>query len=222
MSFDEHEQRWKEWKQIYGEIQFHSLGDGWNECHEGPNCTLDLFWSWVRNRVDPMIRSSKQARRRGAKTLVRGLWLSVVNDQLNFPNLCCLEEVARRKSQLVEAYESGAHGKPDWSSVKWSTSVNSSSDIVPVPVRRRRRSRLRTSVCVPPQPHLFFEDEEWECLSAPQLFVASLTSKGKGKKEPRQLEAAAAKAAKFGFVSCFSQFLCSFTSAVVSKAMPRM
>ena len=37
--------------------------------------------------------------------------------------------------QLVEAYESGAHGEPDWASVKWFTSVQSSSNIVPVSMR---------------------------------------------------------------------------------------
>ena len=40
-----------------------------------------------------------------------------------------------------------------------------------------------------------FEDGEWEYLSAPHLFVASLKSQGKGeeKKGPRQLAAAAAE-----------------------------
>ena len=64
------------------------------------------------------------------QTLVRCLWLSGVYDQLNAPNLCCLEEVARRVCQLVEAYESGAHGKPNWTSVKWFTNVHSSSNSV--------------------------------------------------------------------------------------------
>ena len=47
------------------------------------------------------------------QTLVRCLWLSGVHDQLNPPNLCCLEEITQRVCQLVEAYE------PNWTSVKW-------------------------------------------------------------------------------------------------------
>ena len=69
------------------------------------------------------------------KTMVRGLWLSGAYDQLNAPNLCCPEEVGRRACQLVKAYGSGLHGKPNWSSVKWSTSVHSSCDMVAVPMR---------------------------------------------------------------------------------------
>ena len=33
VSLDEHEQRWKEWKQVHREARSHSLDDGWNECH---------------------------------------------------------------------------------------------------------------------------------------------------------------------------------------------
>ena len=55
VSFDEHEQRWKECKQVYRENQSHAFGDGWNECHEGPHYTLDLFRSWEHNGLDPMI-----------------------------------------------------------------------------------------------------------------------------------------------------------------------
>ena len=69
------------------------------------------------------------------KTLVRCLWLSGVYDQLKGPNLCCLEEITPRVCELVDAFGSGAHGKPDWASVKWFTSVQSSSNIVPVSMR---------------------------------------------------------------------------------------
>ena len=48
VSLDEHGQRWKEWKQVWREIQPHSSGDGWSEYHEGPNCTFDLFWNGGR------------------------------------------------------------------------------------------------------------------------------------------------------------------------------
>ena len=145
VSLDEHGQRWKEWKQVCREIQSHSFGDGWSECHEGSNCTFDLFRNWGRNGSDPMIWlsqflkefdiGSKERTAIELKTLVRGLWLSGVDDQLNAPNLCCLEEVARRVCLLVEAYESGAHGTPNWSSVKWFTSVHSSFNKVPVSMR---------------------------------------------------------------------------------------
>ena len=143
VSLDEHGHRWKEWKQVCREIQSHSFGDGWSESHEGPNCTLDLFRNWKRNGSDPVIWlsqffkevdiGSKERTAMELKTLVRCLWLSGVYDQLNAPNLCCLEEVARRVCQLDEAYESGAHGKPNWASVKWFTSVHSSSNMVPLP-----------------------------------------------------------------------------------------
>ena len=109
------------------------------------------------------------------KTLVRGLWLSGVYDHLNAPNLCFPEEVARRACQL------------------------SSCNIVPVPMRSFafRRAKVETenlSLCATKTTPVFFEDGEWECLSAPHLFIASLKSKGKGKEKtgPRQLAAAAA------------------------------
>ena len=44
----------------------------------------------------------------GAEDLVARLCLSGVYDQLSVPNLCCLEEVARRVCQCVKAYESGS------------------------------------------------------------------------------------------------------------------
>ena len=160
-----------------------------------------------RNGLDRMIWLSpfsmefeKRPKERTAiemKTLVRGLWLSGVYDQLNAPNLCCLKDIAQRARQRVMAYESGAHGKPNWSSVKWSTTVHSSSYIVPVPMgsfaHKKAKEEVETEnlrLCgtktIP-----VFEDGEWECLSAPHLFVASLKSKerGKEKKGPRQLAA---------------------------------
>ena len=78
---------------------------------------------------------SKERTAMELKTLVRCLLLSGGHDHLNAANLYCLEEVARRVCQLVEAYESGAHGKPNWNSVKWFTSVHSSSTMVPVSIR---------------------------------------------------------------------------------------
>ena len=78
---------------------------------------------------------SKERTATELKTLVRGLWLSGVYDQLNARNLCCLEEVARRACQLVKACESGAHEKPNWNSVKLSTSLHSSSYTVVGPMR---------------------------------------------------------------------------------------
>ena len=115
---------------------------GWSEYHEGPNCTLEMFRNWGRNGSDPMAwlsqflkefdTGSKERTAVELKTLARCLWLSNVYDQLNGPNLCCLEEITRRVCQLVEAHESGAHGKPNWSSVKWFASVQSSSNMVPV------------------------------------------------------------------------------------------
>ena len=135
------------------------------------------------------------------KTLVRCLWLSGVYGRLNAPNLCCFEEIARRVCQLVETYESGAHGKPMWTSVKWFTSVHSCSNMVPVSVRsfafRKAKEevetenlRLRATKTVP-----VFEDGEWETTTAPHMPVAESKSKGKGKekKGPRQLTAAAAE-----------------------------
>ena len=129
------------------------------------------------------------------------LWLSGAYDQLNGPNLSCLEEIKRRVCQLVEAYDSGAHRKPNWASVKWFTSVQSSSNIVPVSMRsfafrkvkeevETETLRLRATKTVP-----VFEDGEWESPAAPDLLVAKSKSKGKGKerKGPRQLTAAAAR-----------------------------
>ena len=133
------------------------------------------------------------------KTLVRCLWLSGVHDQLNAPNLCCLEEAVRRVCQLVEANESGAHGKPNWTPVKWFTSVHSSSNMVPVSQRsfafRKAKEeieagnlRLRTTKTV-----RAFNDGDGETPAAPYIPVAQAKSKGKRKekKGPQQLTAAA-------------------------------
>ena len=111
-----------------------------------------------------------------------------------------LEEITRRVCQLVEACESGAHGKPVWASVKWFTSVQYSSNIVPVSMRsfafRKAKEeveaenlRLRATKTVP-----VFEDGEWESPAAPYLPVVKSKSKRKWEemKGPRQLTAAAA------------------------------
>ena len=74
--------------------------------------------------------------------------------------------------------------------------------MVPVPMRsfafRKAKEEVETEIlrlCATKTTPVF-EDGEWECLSAPHLFVASLKSKEKGKdrKEPRQLTAAVAEA----------------------------
>ena len=94
-SVDEHGQRRKEWKQV--------CRDGWSEYHEGPNCTLEMFRNWVRNRSDPMAwlsqflkefdKGSNERTATELKSSVRCLRLSGVYDQLNGPNLCCFQEI---------------------------------------------------------------------------------------------------------------------------------
>ena len=91
--------------------------------------------AWLSQFLKEFDTGSKERTATELKTLVRCLWLSGVHDQLNGPNFCCLEEITRRVCQLVEAYESGAHGKPNWASVKWFTSVQSSFNIVLVSMR---------------------------------------------------------------------------------------
>ena len=167
-----------------------------------------MFRNWGRDGSDPMAWLSqflkefgirpKERTAKELKTLVRCLRMSGVYDQLNGPNLFCLEEIARRVCQLVEAYESGAHGKPDWAPVKWFTSVQSSFHVVPVSMRsfafRKAKEeveaenlRLRATKTVPA-----FDDGDGETLAAPHAPVANTKSKGKGKEKNglRQLTAA--------------------------------
>ena len=82
-----------------------------------PMIRLSQFWKEFD--TDPKERTAMEL-----KTLVRGLWLSGVHDQLNTQTCAVPRRVARRACQLVKDYES-THGKPNWSSVKWSTSVHS-------------------------------------------------------------------------------------------------
>ena len=74
--------------------------------------------AWLSQILKEFDTGSKERTAIELEALVRCLWLSGVYDQLNGPNLCCLEEITRRGCQLVEAHESGAHGKPNWASVK--------------------------------------------------------------------------------------------------------
>ena len=135
---------------------------------------------------------SKERTAMELKTLVRCLLLSGGHDHLNAANLYCLEEVARRACQLVEAYESGAHGKPNWNSVKWFTSVHSNSTMVPVSIRsfaftkakeqfEAENLRLRATKTV-----LVFDDGDRETPAAPQASVAMTKQEGKGKEKKRK------------------------------------
>ena len=89
----------------------------------GANTTSDSSdpMAWRSQFLKEFDIGSKERTAIELKTLVRCLWLSGVDDQLN-GTVC----------QLFEAFESGAHEKPNWASVKWFTSVQSSSNIVPV------------------------------------------------------------------------------------------
>ena len=152
--------------------------------------------AWLPQFLKEFDIGSKERTAIELKTFVRCLWLSGVYDQLNGPNLCCLEEITRRVCHLVEAYESGAHGKSNWASVKWFTIVQSSSNMVPESMRsfafRKAKEevetenlRLRATKTVPVS-----EDGEWES-SAALYLLACCEIESQGKSERKERTAAA-------------------------------
>ena len=108
---------WKDWQQVCREIRSHSFGDGGSECHEGPSCIPELFaipWSGFPNfsrGVWPGHQREDRDRIADLGAVVVAFW---VFEQMQSPSLSCLEELARQECQMIGAYESGAHGKPNW------------------------------------------------------------------------------------------------------------
>ena len=209
--YDDHKARFKQWREVCCEIKTYSFGDGWSSYHDGPSCCQELFKNWGRNNSDPMLWLSqflkeydigpKERTAIEMKTLVRSLWLSGVYDQLNAPSCAALEELARRVCQLIEAYESGSQGRPNWAGVKHFTSVHSCSTVVPNSIRsfahrkvkeeiEAENLRLRAQSTTP-----VFEERHGELPAAPRVAPASPRPapqpspgpKGKGKTGPRRL-----------------------------------
>ena len=151
---DEHGERFKTWRVVIAECRQANFTGGWSRYHEGPPSTLSLFNNLVRQNEDTMVWLSnffkefaignKERTATEMRVLVRAIWLSGVYDQVNGPALACIEELARRVSQLVEAYSSGAAGKPNFTSVKHFASVYSSANIVPSELRSFARQKCKS------------------------------------------------------------------------------
>ena len=129
------------------------------------------------------------------RTLVRCVWLAGTYDQLNGPSLACIEEVSLRICQLVDAYESGTQGRPNWTTVKHYTNVQSATSVVPRELRSYAHRLCKEEVeaanlqvrAAGAVPFLATEDGK----TTPAAPPADKTKKGKGEgKRARQLAAA--------------------------------
>ena len=138
---DEQGDRYKDWRTFCREIYFSNFNDGYEKHREVPNCSLDLFRNWSRYNFDPMqwlkdfLREyaigPKERTAIESRMPVKAIWLSGPYDHLNGPSLACIEELSRRAAQLVEAYDSGHSGRPNWTGVKHFTATYHSGSVVP-------------------------------------------------------------------------------------------
>ncbi|CAK0840736.1 unnamed protein product [Prorocentrum cordatum] len=152
VDYDEHGKRYKEWRSVCAEISYSHFGD-WDKHHEGPATTLALFKNIQRQGGDPRLWYASWCREAGVspqermgiemKLLTDILYLSGCYDQLNGPSLACIETVARRVCQIIEAYSAGVPGRANWEGVKHFTQVASASYVAPAELRSHVHRRAK-------------------------------------------------------------------------------
>ncbi len=153
---DDHGERFREWRSVVRSVRQANWADGWEKHHEGPPCCLELFKNWDKTGTPPLVWLEtffnkfgiSEDERTGIelKALVKSIWLSGCYDQLNSLSLACIEELCRRASQLIEAYETGHGGRPNFKTVKHFLSASAGSSVVPVSLRAYAHKRCKDEV----------------------------------------------------------------------------
>ncbi len=157
VQFDDHGERFREWRSVCMDARAVAFSDGWEKYHEGPSSTLDLMKNFQRAEQDPMRWlaaflkefdiAAKERTAIELRTLCRALWLNGVYDQCNTPALASMEELSRRLCQIVEAYVSAGTGKtPNWTSVKHFTTVHTTGSVVPGTLRTFAHKKVKDEV----------------------------------------------------------------------------
>ncbi|CAK0886357.1 unnamed protein product [Prorocentrum cordatum] len=122
VSYDEHGERYKDWRSVCAEISFSHFSD-WEKHHEGPERTgIEM------------------------KLLLDILYLSGCYDQVNGPSLASIEAVSRRVCQIIEAYSTGAPGRANWEGVKHFMPLANSASVAPPELRSHARRRAKEEV----------------------------------------------------------------------------
>ena len=124
VDYDDHGERFKRWRDFAREVSFAKFPD-W-PFEDSSSQSMYLVKHWDRHAEDGLSWLNKWFADRGVspsertgiemKCLVTSLQLAGTYDHLNVPVLACLETIARRIAQIVEAYSIDAR-QPRWGGV---------------------------------------------------------------------------------------------------------
>ena len=124
VDYDDHGERFKRWRDLAREVSSVKFPD-W-PFDDSNSQALHLIKHWDRHAEDGLSWLSKWLTDRGVSTtertgiemkcLISCLQLAGTYDHLNIPVLACLETIARRIAQIVEAYSVDAK-QPRWQGV---------------------------------------------------------------------------------------------------------
>ena len=156
MDYDEHGERFKRWRTFARETTTAKFPD-W-PFEDGNSQAQYLIKHWDRHAEDGLAWLNKWFADRGVspnertgiemKTLITCLHLAGTYDHLNVPVLACLETIARRIAQIIEAY-AGDSKQPRWTGVHFyqgTTDVMAAIDPnLKASVVRRRKEELEVA-----------------------------------------------------------------------------
>ena len=145
VSWDEHGERYKAWREVVAESSRHEFGDWADRFDAAPPATLGLMKSFLRHGGDPLRWKDEWLRELGmsrhertaieVSMIARSLMYMVTYDQLNMPNLASAEVLCQRLAQLIEAYAGGDRNAPNYRAVKHFTLESSAAQTVPPALR---------------------------------------------------------------------------------------
>ena len=145
MTWDEHGERYKAWREVVAESSRCEFGDWADRFDAAPPATPGLMKSFLRHGGDPVRWKDEWLRELGmnrhertaveVSMIVRALQYLGTHDQLNLPCLAGAEVLCQRLAQLIEAYAGGDRSAPNYRAVKHFTMESSAAQIVPSALR---------------------------------------------------------------------------------------
>lgn len=140
-AYDDVDERVRGWYHVCRDIKACSCADCWASQHDGVACVEDLFRSWPRQGIDPLVwlntflsQADINPNDRiaiASNALSRNLLLSGLYDHMHGPSLARNEELRHRVAQLIEGYDRGHGGCPIWPGVKHVFAVETDGSRVP-------------------------------------------------------------------------------------------
>ena len=145
VTWDEHGERYKPWRDVVGQCTRHEFGDWGERFDAAPPATLGLAKNFLRFGGDPIRWKDEWLRELGmnrhertaieVSMITRSLHYMGTYDQLNLPCLASAEVLCQRLAQLIEAYASGDRTAPNYRAVKHFTLETSAAQVVPPALR---------------------------------------------------------------------------------------